>query len=236
MRYSLLLLPVLLLPACGTIRGLRAKAQLKKEAEEAKKEKDKPAEETVQPARPVGKVKFVHQEMGFLLIEVLSGGVRPPAGTEVEVMGLSGVIAKLRISPEQKAGLITADILSGTPEIGQTVVTIAGKTAGPKPVSPLSPAGGTATQPSGPVEINTSAIPLDALPTTNLGAPGASPMSPAGLEPPPDIPIPPARPGPAVPGATDVEMPENPGQPRPADDLPAFREPAPGPAETVPTR
>lgn len=234
MRYSLLLLPALLLPACGTIRGLRAKAELKKAAEEAKKEKDKPAEEAVQPARPVGKVKFVHQEMGFLLIEVLSGGFRPPAGTEVEVMGVSGVTGKLRISPEQKAGLITADILSGTPETGQTVVTIAGKPAGPKPVSPISPAGGTATQPSGPVEINTSAIPLDALPATNLGAPGSAPMSPAGLEPPPDFPVPPARSAPPIPGTTDVEMPEPPVAPRPADDLPAFREPAP--AETIPGR
>jgi hypothetical protein len=71
---------------------------------------------------PVGTVHLVNMAEGFVLIRS-SRFLDVEPDRELLVAGTDGVeIAKLRVSPARKGSFMTADILYGTPQVGNHVL------------------------------------------------------------------------------------------------------------------
>lgn len=112
---------VLLVGGLGSCRTLESLGG--REAEAAAEAQDG-AEPTAPAAAatilPVGVVHHVDEAGGFLLIRS-SRGLQIEAGTPLTVRGEQGEpVASLRVSPARKGSFLTADILEGVPQKGQT--------------------------------------------------------------------------------------------------------------------
>ena len=174
MRPRILLLTlVLLMPACGNLRNLHTKAQ----AERRQKQLNKLTEAASKEAtgrlgeKAVGEVAYVDGDSGYVLVRARAG-LALADGTTLECRG--GSSAKLKITPERKNLFVAADILSGEPKKGDSVVVVAGD-AKPKmklvPIAaPQGLPGGTA--PQGAVTLDASTFKPELLPQSTLGAPG----------------------------------------------------------------
>jgi len=69
----------------------------------------------------LGVIEMVNPEQRFVLIRVESSfGVN--AGTVLETRTASGTKTKLVVSPEKKSNFVSADIMEGYPQQGETVV------------------------------------------------------------------------------------------------------------------
>lgn len=69
---------------------------------------------------PIGEIVFVNDKVGFVLVR--SGrSLRLKEGAELEARQGATPTAILDYSPERKKGFMTADILRGTPNVGDNV-------------------------------------------------------------------------------------------------------------------
>jgi hypothetical protein len=91
-----------------------------------------------------GTIRLVRAPLGFVLIQ--SSGSPPPPGSELYVhrSGSDQPIATLQVSPETKTGFVVADILSGQPEEGDSVLwslpsSVPGGEPEPQDVQPTLP-------------------------------------------------------------------------------------------------
>lgn len=140
------------------------------------KKKKGDAEEESAVMRAIGTVEMVNPQAGFVIVHTLSNVPVAP-GTELTAVNTSGVSGKLRVSPEHKTIFITADIVSGSPSKGDTVLSgsapaVAAAPAVVTPGTPLAPVAGIPE-----ANLLRSASPLP-------GTPGAQPG------PPPSLPLP----------------------------------------------
>lgn len=136
-RLRLLLLLPLLLPSTGCV----AIGNLLRP-------KPKPAETSSEnaPATPVGIIELVNPDAQFVIVH-LNANAPLPAGTELTSLNATGQPAKLKVTPERKNIFITADIVSGSPQKGDSVLrgnvpttpAAAPATVGPGPANSGSP-------------------------------------------------------------------------------------------------
>ena len=186
MRPRILLLTLLLLPACGNLRNLHTKAQAERRQKQLTKLTDAASQEanTRLGEKSVGEVAYVDSDSGYVLVRARAG-LALADGTTLECRG--GSSAKLKVTPERKNLFVAADILSGEPKKGDPVVVIAG-TDKPKPkLIPISAPPGLpgGTAPQGAVTLDPAAIKPELLPQSTLGPPGD--FVPPNLERSPDM-------------------------------------------------
>ncbi len=115
----------------------------------------------------IGSVELVNPEARFVVVHLLAN-VPISAGTELSTAGPSGHVAKLKVTPERKTVFITADITSGEPQKGDTVLRGPTPAAAPATTSTptATPAGPrSATNPNSlPVAPSQTPVPADPLP------------------------------------------------------------------------
>lgn len=134
--------------------------------------KTAPEEEAVAELKAIGTVEMVNPEAGFVIVHTMAN-VPVTAGTELTAVGSAGTSAKLKVTPERKSIFITADIISGNPTKGDTVL------RGPGP----APAAETTTAVPG----SASTAPVAGIPESNLLR-SAAPLP--GTNPAPPLPLP----------------------------------------------
>ena len=162
-RLRLLLLLPLLLPSTGCV----AIGNLLRP-------KPKPAETSSEnaPATPVGIIELVNPDAHFVIVH-LNANAPLPAGTELTSLNATGQPAKLKVTPERKNIFITADIVSGFPQKGDSVL------RGNVPATaPTTPAAAPATVGLGPA--NTGSPTVSISPGAIAAPlPAAPPVAPA---------------------------------------------------------
>ncbi len=142
----------------------------------------------------IGLVELVNPDQRFVLIRTQSK-VNIPAGHILSTLDATGARGRIKVSPEKKPNLITADIIEGNPRIGN-IVSYQPKMQGaqtpaspaapsdqpmplqPPPISPVTPSeflspDGLASQPS---PIPTQTIPLSPPPITPSPAADLAPL------------------------------------------------------------
>lgn len=86
------------------------------------KERESQSREPVSVKLPVGTIHLVDSEEHFVLVRTTRFLDVDPE-QELIVMDVNGrEAARLRVSPVRKGSFLTADILAGTPEVGNHVV------------------------------------------------------------------------------------------------------------------
>ena len=107
-----LLLITLLLPttSCVAVRNLFRK---KPDTAEAKPEAPRPT--------TIGIIEAVNPDAKFVIVH-LNANSLVPVGTELTSLDAAGQSAKLKVTPERKSIFISADIISGTPQKGDSVI------------------------------------------------------------------------------------------------------------------
>lgn len=70
----------------------------------------------------IGEVALVDEEQKFILIDLASNLYVPPPGAALRAINSQGETAHLRTSPERKRPFVAADIVDGTPAVGDQVV------------------------------------------------------------------------------------------------------------------
>ncbi len=173
MRPRILLLSLLLLPSCGSVKNLYTKATAERRQKELAKLSVAASSEVDSRLgeKAVGEVAYVDGDSGYVLVRARAGLILPD-GTNLECQGGSG--AKLKVTPERKQSFVAADIISGEPKKGDSVVLGAadGKTRAtlvPIAAPPGLPGG---TAPQSAVMLDASAIKPELLPQSTLGMPG----------------------------------------------------------------
>jgi hypothetical protein len=140
-----------LLAGCGNLENLNRKAREKRRL----KELEKLAQTSTAEARSrlgekaAGEIAYADSAGGFVLIRSLTGVTIPP-GTELECLRDGSVAAKVTTTPEKKGHYVAADVVSGSPAAGDSVVPVGGVL--PPPPVPVANADGTpaAAQPAAP--------------------------------------------------------------------------------------
>jgi hypothetical protein len=118
------------LPACGLFRNRQQPPDEEK------------ANEPTGP-RPIGSIALVSPEARFVLIHLIHRSSPPPVGFVMRCFGADGQeTGQIVITPEKKGSHMAADIKSGTPAIGDTVVADIGsaKPTGAATAAPGNPA------------------------------------------------------------------------------------------------
>lgn len=155
-----------------TVTGCQAIANFKLR-KVAKDQKDEP-----EGLKAIGTVEMVNPEAGFVIVHTMSNVPVAP-GTELTAVSGDGQTSKLKVTPERKSIFITADIVSGAPVKGDTVL------VGPSPASAAQsqqPGGsGPAAAPAPVQGIPASNLLQSAPPLPTGGIPGTS--TPAGTLP-----------------------------------------------------
>ena len=120
--------------------------------------------------KAIGTVEMVNPEAGFVIVHILPNSLVTP-GMELTTIGNNGQSARLKVSPERKTIFITADIVSGEPAKGDTVLGGAGSAtavaATPPPVTPGAPL------------VSVQGIPSENLLRSAAPLPGSTPLPPA---------------------------------------------------------
>ncbi len=104
------ILGLLLLPGCASLHH--------KEKHPA--QPPPPPAADVSVPRRVGRVAVVNQDLGFVLVDVGSL-YTPQAGTALKSFRGGVETAVLAVSPEKERPFISADIIKGTPQVGDDV-------------------------------------------------------------------------------------------------------------------
>lgn len=129
LRIALALCLCFTVPSCGLVsKGIR-KLPWKK------KKKDAPKEDVVQA---VGVVEMVNPDQKYVLVRT-RGRMLVNPGTELFAMDGTGGQSKLKVSPEKKQDFLIADVVSGTPHIGNVVLFKPDKSAVPPATPPNQP-------------------------------------------------------------------------------------------------
>lgn len=113
-RLAILVVSAGIVVSCRSLPGLKKKQDEQTEAA--------PAEAAAAPMTlPVGSVHLVDPSGGFVLIRSSRGLALEP-GTTLDLLGDGGdPVGQVRVSPARKGPFLTADIVSGTPRVGQRV-------------------------------------------------------------------------------------------------------------------
>lgn len=121
----LLLLPIFLLPACGHLANANQKARAEARERELKKlnlaatsEADSRLGE-----KAAGEVVRVDATGEFVLVRARNGVVLA-ADQELECRGRGG--GRIKVTPERLKVFFAADVLSGAPEVGDSVIPVKG--------------------------------------------------------------------------------------------------------------
>ena len=69
----------------------------------------------------VGAVAVVNEAEHFVLVDLGSSLYVPVPGEDLRATGPAGEVAQLKASPEQKRPFIAAEIIDGTPKVGDEV-------------------------------------------------------------------------------------------------------------------
>jgi len=112
MRWAIIILAVgLSATACRSFRGSE-----EKEAKEAKKEEKKVTPVMVY----TGRIALVKPALKYVVVEGEVGEV-PPAGAKLGVYRGENKVAELQVSAQSRSSNYAADILSGAPQVGDSV-------------------------------------------------------------------------------------------------------------------
>lgn len=137
-------------------------------------------------AKVIGVIEMVNPEQNYVLINC-EQRVDIPAGTEIICQGVNGTDAKLKVSPERKGNYITADIVTGTPQLHDLVIYQVKSDGTPAQAQPQP--GPLAPGPATPL---TPIMQADVIPPLNTPfqpmapvQPGALPQQPLTQQPPP---------------------------------------------------
>ena len=168
----LLLLLCLLLPACGTIHNLGLKARAKQREKELKKLNVASISEASSRLgeKAAGEVILVNADSGFVLIRARNGLTLQ---TDQELLCQGSGTARLRVTPERKnRNLFAADIVSGTPQKGDSVIPVKGSGKPQPKLVPIaaSPLTGSSA-PADTLSVDPSSIRPENLPRSTLGEP-----------------------------------------------------------------
>lgn len=122
------------------------------------------------PASPkvvIGRVEMVNPELKFALIHTIERAAIP-AGSDLITANEAGETARLKMSPERKGVFMTADIVSGEPMKGETVIWMRGSdpTAVAPPPAPV-------VEPSARISIPSSTPAPPEPPTASITPPPA---------------------------------------------------------------
>jgi hypothetical protein len=166
---------------CGNLHNLRVKAAQKKAAAEVDELVKASGNEASQRlgTLAVGEVEKVSADDGFALVK-LRTGTTIAANTELATRkGPSGKVSGLlRITPERRGSFVAADIVSGTPEAGDSVTpSLSQKRPALTEIGgPPTPApAGQAAPPSGVINVDPGLIKPEDLPTSTLDLPAPKP-------------------------------------------------------------
>ena len=169
------LLPLfcLLLPACGNLHNLGVRARAKQQEKELSRLAEAATTEVSGRLgeKAVGEVAYVDADGGYVLVRARSGLALPPA-QELQCQGSS---ARLKVSPERKNTFVAADIMSGIPQKGESVISVKSSA---KPMPKLVPVSSGnlpgSNAPENTLYVDPSSIRPEDLPKSTLDEPGGS--------------------------------------------------------------
>ena len=173
MRPSLLIL-CLLLTACGNLQNLATKARAQQREKELAKLHEAAAGEASSRLgeKAAGEVILVNADSGFVLIRARNG-LTLETGAELRCEG-SGH-GKVKVTPERKnRNLFAADIISGVPQKGDSVIPVGSGKPQPKliPIAAGPLTGSSA--PANTLAVDPGSIRPENLPRSTLGEPGSA--------------------------------------------------------------
>lgn len=181
----------LALPSCSIIgKGLRKLPWKKKKKEDAAQKEE--------VTRVIGVIEMVNPEQRFVLVRT-QGKITVPPGQEITAMDATGTTTKLKVSPEKKQDFLIADIVDGSPRVGNVVLF----KASPKPTTQPDPLQPPLAPPSDP---NVQPMPLTPVaPSEFTKTGGQVPPTPSPI---PPQPVPSASPpGTTIPEPGQVQLP-----------------------------
>lgn len=141
LRAALALCLCFAVPSCGLVGRALHKLPWKK--------KKKAAEKKEEAVRVIGVVEMVNPDQKFVLIRT-RGKLLVNPGVEIYAMDGTGGQSKLKVSPEKKQDFLIADVVDGTPHIGNVVLFKPDKSAVPPAALPGDPATGPGPPPDQP--------------------------------------------------------------------------------------
>jgi len=163
----LLLLPVLLLPACGHLANANQKARAEAREKELRKLNIAATSEADSRLgeKAAGEVVRVDATGEFVLIRARNGVVLSP-DQELECRGPGG--GRIRVTPERLKVFFAADVMNGAPAVGDAVIPVKGTGKPPPKLVPIAaPPGAGGGNPANTVYLNPGDIrPEDIRPNT----------------------------------------------------------------------
>jgi|GEM_PF-2142744 len=174
----LALLLCLLLPACGHLKKRGVKVRKSDRETELKKLTEASVSEASSRLgeKAVGEVIMVNPDSGFVLLRGRNG-ITLDDGQELLCEGAGA--ARLKVTPERKSNMFfAADIVSGTPQKGDSVVPVKGRgKPAPKLVPIVAHSLPGTSAPEGTLNLDPNAIRPEDLPRSTLDEPGDAPPS-----------------------------------------------------------
>lgn len=182
MRAHFLFTSALLIAGCGNLQNLASKATAKQREKKMQKLAEAAGTEASRRvgANAVGEVVRVDEASGFAIVRTRNG-LMLPAGVELLCSGAGS--ARLKVTAERNnIFCFAADILSGTPQKGDSVTAVNSST---KPSPKLVPVNGPAnilsggSAPDNTLNLDPSSIRPADLPRSTLDEPGSGAPPPA---------------------------------------------------------
>jgi hypothetical protein len=172
----LALILCLLLPACGHLRQANEKSRAAARERELKKLNAAATSEADSRlgAKAAGEVVRVDATGEFVLIRARNGITLAP-DQELECRGPGG--GRIKVTPERMKSFFAADVMSGTPAVGDSVIPVKGGKLSPKLV-PLAVQPGAAGDPANTIYLQPGDIRPEHFPDSTLGEPGSRPLPP----------------------------------------------------------
>ena len=201
---ALALLVCIAVPSCSLVGAGLRKLPWKK--------RKKPPVAKDNTTHIIGFVEMVNPEQKFVLIRTQTR-IAISAGQEISAMDGLGGAARLKVTPEKKQDFLTADIVSGSPRVGNIVMfkPVAQTTPvvpGPQPVPnppPLAPL--PLDPPTGPPMQPPPLTPVSPSEFTRSGSQHPPSVSPIPPQPIPSQPMPATSPEATVPAPATPQLP-----------------------------
>jgi hypothetical protein len=145
------------LPACGSLQNLSAKARSKRQAKQLNKLAEASTSEVSNRLgeKAVGEVVYVDGDNGYALVRARNG-IPLPVDEELECRGTGN--GRLKVTPERKNTFYAADILSGSPQKGDSVLALKSNLKqGPKLV-PVVAGSASGSTPENPITLDAKSL------------------------------------------------------------------------------
>lgn len=187
-------------PSCSLIgKGLR-KLPWKKKKKDTEKKDD--------AMKIIGVVELVNPDQHFVLIRT-QGKLLLNPGLVIYAMDGAGGQSKLKVSPEKKQDFLIADIVDGSPRMGNVVLFKPDKSAVPPPADPNQPVVGPGPPPNQPPppDLPVQPPPISPVNANEFTRPGMNPAAPAQPSPIPQQPVPGAPGSDTIPVPGQVQLP-----------------------------